>query len=80
MSMAAKNWAKMAANWPMSAMCPFPLDGMLCLERPGADKGAPLLGAEKRTLDGEDRSARIESEGKGRRKVVRQNGPVARRP
>jgi hypothetical protein len=35
LSMAAKNWAKMAAEWPMSAMCPFPLDGTLCLERPG---------------------------------------------
>ncbi len=54
LSMAAKNWAKMAANWPMSAVCPFPLDEMLCLERPGGVKGAPLLGAAKRTLDGED--------------------------
>jgi formylglycine-generating enzyme len=30
------------------------------LERPGAVKGAPLLGAAKRTLDGEDRSKTIE--------------------
>jgi hypothetical protein len=36
------------------------------LERPGAVKGAPLFGAAKRTLDGEDRSKRIESEGKDR--------------
>src|ERR1039458_1565727 len=70
-SMAAKEGAKMAAKGPMSAVCPFPLDGMLCLERPGAVKGAPLLGAAKRTLDGE---------GKGRRNVARQNGPIARRP
>ena len=30
------------------------------MERPGAVKGAPLCGAAKRTLDGEDRSLRIE--------------------
>ena len=36
------------------------------MERPGAVKGAPLLGAAKRTLDGEDRSKRIELEGKDR--------------
>src|SRR5580658_3082940 len=45
----------------------FPLVlGGLVLERPGAVKGAPLFGAAKRTLDGEDRSKRIESEGKDR--------------
>ncbi|PYX80751.1 MAG: hypothetical protein DMG70_22295 [Acidobacteria bacterium] len=32
-------------------------------ERPAAVKGAPLFGAAKRTLDGEDRSARILREG-----------------
>jgi hypothetical protein len=36
------------------------------LERPGAVKGAPLFGAAKRTLDGEDRSKIIELEGKDR--------------
>jgi hypothetical protein len=40
------------------------------LERPGAVKGAPLFGAAKRTLDGEDRSKIIELEGKDRRKVA----------
>jgi integrase/recombinase XerD len=75
-----KTGPKWRRTGPMAALCPFPLDGMLCLERPGAVKGAPLLGAAKRTLDGEDRSERIESEGKGRRKVVRRNGPIARRP
>ena len=36
---------------------------MCCSERPGAVKGAPV-GAALRTLDGEDRSERIEEEGK----------------
>jgi hypothetical protein len=40
------------------------------LERPGAVKGAPLFGAAKRTLDGEDRSKIIELEGKDRRNVA----------
>ena len=31
-----------------------------CLQRPGAVKGAPFLGAAKRTLDGEDRCDRID--------------------
>jgi hypothetical protein len=39
---------------------PFPLSGKGCSERPGAVRGAPLLGAAKRTLDGEDRSKMIE--------------------
>lgn len=43
---------------------PFPLGGRIGSERPGAVKGAPLLGAAKRTLDGEDRSATISQEGK----------------
>jgi len=50
---------------------------------PEPSKGAPLLGAAKRTLDGEDRSEMIGEEGKAGRKVgermVRQNGPLARR-
>ena len=40
------------------------------MERPGAVKGAPLFGAAKRTLDGEDRSKIIELEGKDRRKAA----------
>jgi len=35
-------------------------------ERPGAVKGAPI-GAAERTVDGEERSERIEEEGKERR-------------
>jgi len=33
-------------------------------QRPGAVKGAPFLGAAKRTLDGEDGGNRIEPGGK----------------
>ena len=40
-----------------------------CAERRGAVKGAPLLGAAERTLDGEDRSEMIAEEGKAGRKV-----------
>jgi hypothetical protein len=40
-----------------------------CSERPGAVKGAPLLGAAKRILDGEDRSETIAEEGKAGRKI-----------
>ena len=43
-SMAAKNWAKMAAKWPMSAVFPFPLDGMLCLERARSCQGRAVVG------------------------------------
>jgi len=41
----------------------FRLGGTCCAERPGAVQGAPP-GAAKRTLDGEDRSARMGKEGK----------------
>jgi len=41
---------------------PFTLGRRLCSERPAAVKGAPFLGAAKRTLDGEDRSATISRE------------------
>jgi hypothetical protein len=37
---------------------------MCSSERPGAVKGAPLLGAAKRTLDGEDHSGIIAMKGK----------------
>ena len=40
-----------------------------CSERPGAVKGAPLLGAAQRTLDGEDRSEMIAEEGKAGRNI-----------
>ena len=39
------------------------------LPRNGPVKDAPLLGAAKRTLDGEDRSERIAEEGKAGRKI-----------
>src|ERR1035437_8511555 len=47
----------------------FPSSQECCPERPGAVKGAPLLGAAKRTLDGEDRSEMITEEGKAGRKI-----------
>src|SRR5712692_5075325 len=47
----------------------FPSSQRCCSERPGAVKGAPLLGAAKRTLDGEDHSEMIAEEGKAGRKV-----------
>jgi hypothetical protein len=67
-SVAVKKGAIMAAmaakmgppfSWSLSL-----LTGGLLPERPGAVKGAPLLDAAKRTLDGEDRSATIRKEGK----------------
>jgi hypothetical protein len=73
MSVAAKKGTKMAAKWcrPGGAVRrePFPLVRRCCSERPGAVKGAPLLGAAKRTLDGEDRSEMIAEEGKAGRKI-----------
>jgi hypothetical protein len=73
MSVAAKKGAKMAAKWfPARGAVrsePFPLLRVRCPERPGAVKGAPLLGAAKRTLDGEDRSEIIADEGKAGRKI-----------
>src|SRR5665811_1543488 len=47
----------------------FPSSQKCCPERPGTVKGAPLLGAAKRTLDGEDRSEMIAEEGKAGRKT-----------
>src|ERR1019366_10677961 len=87
LSVAAKKGTKMAAKWspPKGAVRsqPFPLLRVCCPERPGAVKGAPLLGAAKRTLDGEDRSEMIAEEGKAGakdwRKVVRHFGTLARR-
>jgi hypothetical protein len=68
--MAVKKEAKMAAIWLPFTSEPFPLGGGLCSERPAAVKGAPLLGAAKRTLDGEDRAATISQEGKARAGTV----------
>src|SRR5437588_224751 len=58
----APRWS--AAFWKE----PFSPPRRCCSERPGAVKGAPLLGAAKRTLDGEDCSARLEGERKARRR------------
>jgi hypothetical protein len=57
-----------------SEMEPFPLPRRCSPERPGAVKSAPLLGAAKRTLDGEDRSATMAEEGKAPCGSA-QNGP-----
>src|ERR1022692_1165536 len=58
----------MAAKWS-PAKGAVPSSQECCPERPGAVKGAPLLGAAKRTLDGEDRSEMITEEGKAGRKI-----------
>ena len=76
--------AGMAACWgPGLQSEPFPLDWKAFSERPAAVKGAPLLGAAKRTLDGEDRSGMLSEERKAWRKTSEtcghQNGPIARR-
>src|SRR6266852_2432861 len=60
------------------------LTGGLVQNGPESVKGAPLLGAAKRTLDGEDRSEIIKSEGKaparvpqsGSRKVAPSSPPL----
>src|ERR1035437_3257431 len=72
-SVAAKKGTKMAAKWSPARGAvrsePFPLLRSCCPERPGAVKGAPLLGAAKRPLDGEDRSEMIAEEGKAGRTI-----------
>ena len=69
--MAEKKGTKMAAKWsPVSRAVwsePFPPLRVLSWNGPQAVKGAPLLGAAKRTLDGEDRSEMITEEGKAGR-------------
>lgn len=71
MSVAVEKGTKMAANWHPAGRAvrsePFPRIRRRCSERPEAVKGAPLLGAAKRTLDGEDRSEMIAEEGKAGR-------------
>ena len=73
MSVAAKKGTKMAANWSPARRAvrsePFPLLRSVVRNGPEPVKGAPLLGAAKRTLDGEDRSEMIAQEGKAGRKI-----------
>ena len=61
----------MAAKWSPAKRVvwsePFPLLRVLFWNGPQAVKGAPLLGAAQRTLDGEDRSETITEEGKAGR-------------
>ena len=52
---------RLTDGW-FSCSC-FPSYRKCCSERPGAVKGAPV-GAALRTLDGEDRSERIDERGK----------------
>jgi len=49
---------------------PFSAPRRCSSERPGAVKSAPLLGAAKQTLDGEDRSGTMGAERKARRNIV----------
>jgi hypothetical protein len=64
LTMAVEKGAIMAPEWshgPSAYLMSLSLvAGRACSERPRAVKGAPLLGAAKRTLDGEDRSKMIE--------------------
>src|SRR2546428_13845986 len=73
MSVAVKKGAILAPLAPRLSAAfwnePFSPPRRCSSERPGAVKGAPLLGAAKRTLDGEDRSARLEGERKARRRT-----------
>jgi hypothetical protein len=70
MSVAVKKGAILAPRLPAAFQHePFSLIRRCSSERPGAVKGAPLLGAAKRTLDGEDRSARLERERKAQRRA-----------
>ena len=87
LSVAVEKGTEMAAKWHPAGGAvrseTFPLIRRRCSERRGAVKGAPLLGAAKRTLDGEDRSEKITEEGKAGakawRKVGRLSGTLARR-
>ena len=73
MSEAAKKGTKMAAKWsPVRGAvrsASFPLLSSVVRNGPEPVKGAPLLGAAKRTLDGEDRSEMIAEEGKAERNI-----------
>jgi hypothetical protein len=84
-TVAAKKGAILAALAPTVPVAiktePFSLVRKRSLERPGAVKGAPLLGAAKRTLDGEDRSGTMRKERKARRSIGemcgQRSGPFA---
>ena len=86
-SVTEKKGTKMAAKWSPAKGAvrsePFPHLRSVVRNGPEPVKGAPLLGAAKRTLDGEDRSEMIAEEGKvgakHRRNVGRQNGTLAHR-
>ena len=74
--MAARKGAVLAAVWPLFRSEPFPLvRGGGASERPGAVKGAPLLGAAERTLNGEDRSEMIAEEGKAGEQLAKSGPP-----
>jgi hypothetical protein len=60
-------------------MKPFPYPRKVLSERPGAVKGAPLLGAAMRTLDGEDRSNMIKEKGKAGEELTK-GGPAILAP
>jgi hypothetical protein len=84
---AAKKGTKIAAmavsgDQPFIRSLSF-LTGGLVQNGPKSVKGAPLLGAAKRTLDGEDRSEMIADEGKAGRifgeKWYRDFGTLAHR-
>jgi hypothetical protein len=85
MTVAVKKGAILAALAPTVPAAiktePFSLVRKRSLERPGAVKGAPLLGAAKRTLDGEDRSGTMRKERKARRSIGetcgQRSGPFA---
>ena len=55
---------RLGGNRKRSFIDAFPPWRSGCSQRPGAVKGAPYLGAAKRTLEGEDRCDRIEQGGK----------------
>ena len=71
LSVAERNGTKMAAMWSPAKGAvrtePFPLLRSVVRNGPEPVKGAPLLGAAKRTLDGEDGSKMINKEGKAGR-------------
>jgi hypothetical protein len=73
LSVAEKKGTKMAAKWSRAKGVvrsePFPLLRSVVQNGPEPSKGAPLLGAAKRTFDGEDRSEMIAEEGKAGRKI-----------
>jgi hypothetical protein len=85
LSVALRKGAILAPTWSLCLIAvrkePFPLPAIGFSERPGAVKGAPLLGAAKRTLDGEDRSKIIlKRERRGERLVKCAGAKMAHSP